>query len=301
LPPASSAARHEWPHEQRHEQRRELRREHVIGRALRVSRRLWHRVRLEWSELVLRLAYRFSAEGRRSRAKLAALRDTATERRCVIIGNGPSLNEMDLSVLRDVPTFGLNRGYLLFPRIGGPTTYLVSANKHVLEQSMEEMLAGPGPKFFNWRHRRFVPPGRDDVVFFDTVRHPAFSTDVVGRGLWESATVTFVAMQLAYHLGYREVILIGVDHSFSTPGPAHKLVTSEGADPNHFDPNYFGAGYRWQLPDLERSERGYAMAKSAFEAAGGQVLDATVGGKLTIFQKADFSALFPAASTRLPE
>jgi hypothetical protein len=267
----------------------------LARRTVKQIRRLTNRVRHEWSELRLRLSYRFTAEGRRSRAALAALHNSAGQRRCVIIGNGPSLNQMDLSVLRDVPTFGLNRGYLLFPRIGGPTTYLVSANRYVLEQSMDEMLAGPGPKFFNWRHRAHVPAGRDDVIFFDTVHRPGFSTDVPGRGLWESATVTYVAMQLAYHLGYREVILIGVDHSFTTPGPAHQLVTSEGADPNHFDPNYFGAGYRWQLPDLERSERGYRLAREAFEAAGGEVLDATVGGKLTIFRKVDFSTLFTAS------
>jgi hypothetical protein len=211
----------------------------------------------------------------------------------VIIGNGPSLNRMDLSGLRDEPTFGLNRGHLLFPRIGGPTRYLVSVNRYVLEQSVAEMLAAPCPKFFNWRHRRHVPKGREDVLFLRTIHEPGFSTNLVGRGLWEGGTVTYVAMQLAFHLGFREVVLIGVDHSFTTAGPAHQLVTSTGADPNHFDPSYFGKGYRWQLPDLEMSERAYTMAREAYVAAGGSIVDATVGGKLTIFPKVDFATLFP--------
>lgn len=253
--------------------------------------RSWRSTRHEWQ---LALAWRLSPEGRRSRTALRALRNSATERRCVIIGNGPSLNLMDLSVLRDQPTFGLNRGHLLFPRIGGPTRYLVSVNRYVLEQSVDEMLAAPCPKFFSWRHRRHVPAGRDDVIFLRTVPEPGFSTDPVRHGLWEGGTVTYVAMQLAFHLGYRDVVLIGVDHSFTTAGPAHQLVTSGGADPNHFDPTYFGVGYRWQLPDLEMSERGYTLAREAFRAAGGSIVDATVGGKLTIFPKADFTALFPA-------
>ncbi|HXG26488.1 MAG TPA: glycosyltransferase family 2 protein, partial [Candidatus Binatia bacterium] len=268
----------------------------LARRTIKAARAVPRTVRYHWREAELALTYRFSAEGRRSRARLAALRDTAATRRCVIIGNGPSLNRMDLSVLRDEVTFGLNRGYLLFPRIGGPTTYLVSANRYVLEQSMDEMLAAPSPKFFNWRHRRFVPEGRDDVIFVHTVHKPGFSHDLPGRGLWEGATVTFVAMQLALHIGYREVVLIGVDHSFTTPGPAHQLVTSAGADPNHFDPSYFGKGYRWQLPDLEMSEQAYRLAKAAFEAAGGSIVDATVDGKLTIFPKAEFAALFPVAT-----
>ena len=56
-----------------------------------------------------------------------------------------------------------------------------------------------------------------------------------------------------------------------------------------FNAGYFGKGFRWQLPDLETSERGYHMARQAYEAAGRQVMDATVGGKLTIFPKVDYA------------
>jgi hypothetical protein len=41
------------------------------------------------------------------------------------------------------------------------------------------------------------------------------------------------------------------------------------------------------------SERAYTMAREAYVAAGGSIVDATVGGKLTIFPKVDFATLFP--------
>ena len=44
----------------------------------------------------------------------------------MIVGNGPSLAGMDLSPLRDEFTFGLNRSYLMFDRIGFNTTFLVA-------------------------------------------------------------------------------------------------------------------------------------------------------------------------------
>jgi hypothetical protein len=194
---------------------------------------------------------------------------------------------MDLASLQREATFSLNRGYLLFPRMGGPATYLVAVNQYVIEQSATEMLAAPGPKFFSWRWRRHVAADRGDVIFLRTVHRPGFSIDPVRHGVWEGATVTFVALQLAYHLGYRKVVLIGVDHNFTTSGPAHQLVVSTGADPNHFDPSYFGAGYRWQLPDLEMSEIAYRMARTAFETEGGAVIDATVNGNLEVFPKAE--------------
>jgi hypothetical protein len=93
-------------------------------------------------------------------------------------------------------------------------------------------------------------------------------------------------------MGFQEVVLIGVDHNFVTQGKPNTTITSTGDDPNHFSGAYFGQGFRWQLPDLETSERGYRLAKEAYESAGRRVLDATVGGKLTIFPKADYNSLF---------
>jgi len=197
---------------------------------------------------------------------------------------------MDLSPLRGEVTFGLNRVYLMFERLGFPTTYLVSVNRYVIEQCADDLAHLAIPTFLSWHSRRFVPD-KSRAIFLRSVGRPHFATDPT-VGLWEGATVTYVALQLAYYMGFREVILIGVDHSFATKGPAHQLVTSQGDDPNHFDPSYFGKGFRWQLPDLETSEIAYRMARHAFEADGRHVLDATVGGKLDIFEKAEFGSLF---------
>jgi hypothetical protein len=93
-------------------------------------------------------------------------------------------------------------------------------------------------------------------------------------------------------MGFEQVILIGVDHNFVTKGDANKTVTSQGDDPNHFAPNYFGKGFKWQLPDLETSERAYRMARAAYEDDAREVLDATVGGKLTVFPKVNYTTLF---------
>lgn len=237
------------------------------------------------------LSYRVDPRGRLSRQRLSALRDQYAGQRCFIIGNGPSLTQMNLSVLRDEHTFGLNRGYLLFDRIGGPTTFLVAVNRYVVQQFGGELIAAPSMKFVSWRSRGWVPSG-SDVTFVRRSRLFSFSPDIGLYGAWEGATVTYVALQLAFHLGFTEAILIGVDHSFATTGPANKLVTTTADDRNHFDPTYFGPGIRWQLPDLEVSEVAYRLARQAYEAAGRVILDATVGGRLTVLPKARFDQLF---------
>jgi hypothetical protein len=40
------------------------------------------------------------------------------------------------------------------------------------------------------------------------------------------------------------------------------------------------------------SEVGYRLARQAYESAGRQVVDATIGGKLTVFPKVDYAGLF---------
>jgi hypothetical protein len=227
--------------------------------------------------------------------RLAEFKNIHKGKRAFIIGNGPSLRQTDLTRLRNEFTFGLNRIYLLFPELGFSTTYLVSINDLVIEQCADEMTALPLPKFFAWRsHRHFkpdLPTSQLPTFLYTTYTGPRFSRDVRGR-VWEGATVTNVALQLAFFMGFEKVILIGVDHNFTSKGDANKTVTSQGDDPNHFAPNYFGKGFRWQLPDLDTSEIGYAMAREAYQNAGREVLDATVGGKLTIFPKVDYNSLF---------
>ena len=227
----------------------------------------------------------------RNQEKLAAYRDRHPKERCFIIGNGPSLKTMDLEPLRDEVTFGLNRIYLLFPKLGYETTYLVAVNKLVIEQSAGELAELSMPRFLSWNARDAVPFDDDTTILHTHWQTLGFSPDPT-RYLHEGATVTFVAMQLAYYMGFRRVVLIGVDHSFTTRGTPHRAITSRGADPNHFDPNYFGKGFRWQLPDLETSELAYALAGERFRQDGREIVDATVGGRLEVFPKVDFESLF---------
>jgi hypothetical protein len=228
----------------------------------------------------------------RSAFKIRSFHNKHDGDRCFIIGNGPSLNKTDLSLLKDEYTFGLNRIYLLFPKLGFHTSYFVSINRLVIEQFNKDIEELPMPKFINWHAREHISQKQDLYFIRDPYDGSMGFSHNPGKRIWEGATVTYVAMQLAYYMGFREVFLIGVDHSFTTKGEPNKEVTSQGGDPNHFDPSYFGKGYRWQLPDLDFSEKAYRIAKTYFETDGRKIVDATIGGKLEVFEKADYSSLF---------
>lgn len=238
---------------------------------------------------------------RTSIQSLKRFRNAHVGERCFIIGNGPSLKHTDLNQLRNEYTFGMNRIYLLFPELGFTCTYYLSVNDLVIEQCAQDILSLQLPKFLSWRSRGFIRNALGDNIdlpsdpplsfLYSTYSGPKFAHDARHR-LWEGATVTYIAMQLAFHMGFKQVILIGVDHNFTTKGKPNTTVVSQGADPDHFDSNYFGKGFRWQLPDLETSERAYRMAHQNYADANREILDATIGGKLTVFPKVDYNSLF---------
>jgi hypothetical protein len=228
---------------------------------------------------------------RASIRRLAQFKDIHRGERCFIIGNGPSLKQTNLSRLRDEYTFGMNRFYTLFDELGYSTTYYLSVNSLVIEQCAGDLRLLPMPLFLSWRSHSLLQPGENTFFLHTTYSGPKFAQDARGR-LWEGATVTYVALQLAYHMGFEQAILVGVDHNFTTQGKPNTTVVSQGDDPNHFSPGYFGKGFRWQLPDLETSERAYCLARQTYQQAGREILDATVGGKLTVFPKITYESLF---------
>ncbi|HMD90309.1 MAG TPA: 6-hydroxymethylpterin diphosphokinase MptE-like protein [Anaerolineaceae bacterium] len=223
--------------------------------------------------------------------RLKALKDKHRGERCFILGNGPSLRKTDLSCLRNEYTIGMNRIYLIFPEIGFKTSYYLAVNDLVVEQCAADIQTMDIPRFVSWRGRRWLKPADDLYFLYTTYTGPKFGANACGR-LWEGATVTYAALQLAFYLGFQKVILIGVDHNFVTHGKPNTTVVSQGDDPNHFDPGYFGKGFRWQLPDLVTSEKSYGMARRAYEEAGRQVLDATIGGKLRVFPRVKYENFF---------
>jgi hypothetical protein len=219
----------------------------------------------------------------RSRARLRDLANTQSGGKAVIVCNGPSLLKSDLSLVEGLPTFGLNKINLLFDKRAFRPSFIVAVNRLVIEQNDEFFNATSIPLFISHNGVDRVKE-RDNVCFLHTVHAPKFAKDV-SISVNDGGTVTFVALQLAFHMGFRKVALVGCDHNFATKGPSNQTVTSKEEDKSHFDPKYFGAGVQWQLPDLEASEMGYRLAANVYEAHGGEVINATEGGLLEIFRR----------------
>ena len=223
--------------------------------------------------------------------RLELFRDLHRGGRGVIVANGPSLNNTDLSRLAGETVIGLNKIFLGLDRFGFYPRYYVAVNRKVVEQSVTQIQALNCVRFIGNRGADLL--GEDGLTYhLNTTAAPARFCHDIGLGVHEGWTVTYAALQVAWYLGFSEVVLVGLDHRYRFEGEPNQLRRLEGPDHNHFAPGYFGHGQEWNNPDLARSEESYRLARAEFEAAGRRITDATVNGACTIFEKADYRDLF---------
>jgi hypothetical protein len=229
--------------------------------------------------------------------RIGRLKDRHRGGRCVIVANGPSLNRMDLSFLRHEHVIGMNKIYLGFATMRFYPRYYVVLNPKVAQQSAAHIRKMNCVKFVAAAAASLAALQEDALTYIVETHNPParFSTDLA-QGLHEGWTVTHMALQVAYHLGYTDVLLIGLDHRYSYQGLPNDEAVMQGPDANHFSDHYFGYGQRWDNPDLAQSEVSYRAALEAYHADGRQVRDATVGGACTVFPKADYRSLFAACA-----
>jgi hypothetical protein len=235
----------------------------------------------------LKEAERKELEERRRIERIRLFKDRHRGEGCFIIGNGPSLRKMDLTPLNKYHTFGMNKIYLLPDIVDLGLSYYVAVNPFVIEQSISQIEDLKCPSFLSYDAGYDKISHLEHIHFIRTGGPFTFSEDLAGT-VNEGHTVTYVAMQAAFYMGFREVILIGVDHNFTSKGDPNSTQTLRGSDENHFHPGYF-SGQKWQLPDLAASEAAYSSAKYFYERDGRRIMDATVDGKLNVFQKISFS------------
>ena len=240
------------------------------------------------------LSWNFSRFSLKNKGLLIEYHNIHENERCFIVANGPSIQKTNLDLLQNEFTFGLNRIYLNFQTSSFRPTYYVAVNELVLRQFNSEIEKLTMPKFLNWNCRSFFKKFDNRLMFLKPklVFNDYFESDLAKPFVF-GGTVTFVTLQLAYFMGFKEVILVGLDHRYNEKGiPNEKETRSYEKDASHFHPDYFPKGSQWQLPDLLRSEIDFSLARAFYENNNRRIIDATIGGNCQVFEKTPYESLF---------
>lgn len=240
------------------------------------------------------------------RSKLEKLKNKWKGKRCFIIGNGPSLNKLNLSKLAGEYTFGVNGIFYKTDEVKNfkPYFYVVE-DSAVMNDNVKRINSYDCKyKFFPSVFKKSIH-NKKNVYFFNMNRgyyekkseyfeFPRFSPNASKR-LFCGQSVTLINLQLAYYFGFSEVYLIGMDFKYKIQDSAiiddQKIISQED-DVNHFHPDYFGKGKTWHDPKLHNVLKSYELAKLIFEQDGRRIINATYGGELNLFDRKNYNSIF---------
>lgn len=213
-------------------------------------------------------------------------------KRCFIIATGPSLKIDDLDKMHqngDI-CISMNRIYNLFDRTNWRPDYYMIEDEKMIEDLAEEIAELKlEHKFVNGKVQKYWGMrGADSSIGFRMMGQQCLS-DRIGfskkleRMVYNGYTVTYACLQLALYMGFSEIYLVGVDFNYSSD------VYDKS---NHFE------GYQKYYKDIrlnpimpEKMLRAYQKAKKTAESVGVKILNATRGGKLEVFERADLDKL----------
>ena len=234
--------------------------------------------------------------------KIETFKNIHNGKRCFIIGNGPSLQSSDLDKLKDEITFGSNYIFKIFDKTEWRPTYYSCTDGNVLQKIIQE------DEFWNIEAKAYFFQYATTYLFKEKVfensfyfwleekesigkRLPKFSRNIE-KEVFNSWTVTYILMQLAVYMGFKEIYLLGIDNNYSVEvNNKGQMKNNENAQDSFIK----GKSYKdlgGATPNVERMNMGYQSAKKFADKHGIKIYNATRGGKLEFFDRVNFDDLF---------
>lgn len=250
-------------------------------------------------------------------ARNIKLKNTKSSERCFVIGNGPSLDLLDLNLLKNEdkimvnhfykseellklqpnywmladPLFWIEEEIFLKPIVNVLETDLINTKLLIKDESLEYLnMDITGNDNIHYYHMGMGNDYEDSVAKIDfTGKIPKFAQNVIST-----------ALMLSLDLGYKEIILLGCDHTWWNYS---KEEIEGGVLPPHIYSQdrvgrKFGAetfkklGFSGTRESIERQKYEYLELNKNAENNNMKIYNATPGGYLDIFERIEYNALF---------
>ncbi|MDO5292211.1 MAG: DUF115 domain-containing protein [bacterium] len=230
--------------------------------------------------------------------KLRSFKDSHPGERCFIIGNGPSLSAHDLDQLKDEFTFGFNKILEIFPETDWrPSMYmcvelntLCDCQKGIRKLTMPTFILKEGKKYFTSfdSHITYICNHVPFLINRYKRVDGIYLSEDVSKYFIGGETVVFNAIQMAIYMGFKEIYLLGVDHSYS------KKVNSKGVITVNPDiKDYFGnvKTTPYTLQTIDTVNAAYRSCKDYCTKHNIIIKNLTRGGILDIFDRDNFDQI----------
>ncbi|MFZ5807156.1 MAG: hypothetical protein ACOY3I_08130 [Verrucomicrobiota bacterium] len=235
------------------------------------------------------------------RERLRALKDIHSGKKAFIIGNAPSVAQMDLTKLKNHVTFAVNSTFLLYDKMGFQANYTCVSDRIRWHELREKILpASEQSRIFycddwefptpvglfseeerkkitlldqlyalsRWAH--FFAPVRNQAGMFTygKLKAKKFSHDIA-QGICLGNSVIFMATQLAAYMGCNPIVLLGVEMNYDQ------------------QKTHFHGEKIWTPPmSYEKDARPwFVLFRKTLESRGIEWINATIGGNVDVLER----------------
>lgn len=227
-------------------------------------------------------------------------------KRVFLIGNGASLNKTPLYYLKNEYTMCFNRFTIMLNRINWKPSFYMVDDDIVLEDMIDEvknLIPHTNISFFPDIHRK-GHIFKNKIKGFQNVLWLYHTFGEFSKKLpWVAPgnTVAYTALQVLLHLGFDEIMLVGVDMNYRIHKSVRMLDNEENIeslkddDPNHFDPRYFGKGRKYHQPlqsTIDNIFKSMNKVATSISGTNTKIYNAGYDSFLKSFQKVEFESLF---------
>ena len=227
--------------------------------------------------------YRYHNSFKQHYDKLKELHNKHLGERCFIVGMGPSLDKTRFDLIKDEHFIVSNNFYQGQERFGINPKYWCVADDAVFDIHAKQLLSLDTTLFLTDEASRLFVQNKD-YYMNGVTKEPIVIKPLGDMETWMNISknlrngvcggmVIYSDLQIAFHLGFKDIYLLGCDCTKSNG------THFEGADTFNTEERVIKDN-EW-LPTFKK----YKIYKKLFEKEGRTIYNATVGGDLEVFER----------------
>lgn len=217
-------------------------------------------------------------------------------KRCFIVGNGPSLRNTNLDLIKNEFSFAMNRIGLIYDKTEWRPNYFVcptgnSQRKNWKADIEKSVRLGIPCWFWNQDYNKKLYSDYKNIIYVNCKHHKEsnqyfkegpplswFSTECHN---WMSkyGTSLITAMQMAFYMGFKEIYLLGCDLGFDKKE-------------HHFSKEYDKGAFLKGLSLDKSMTSAHRLMKKAGDEYNVKIYNASLGGSLDVYEKVDYEKIF---------
>tara|TARA_B100001094_G_scaffold332100_1_gene402768 strand:+ start:1745 stop:2686 length:942 start_codon:yes stop_codon:yes gene_type:complete len=210
-----------------------------------------------------------------------------------VIGTGPSLRGIDMSLLRDKKTITFNRAYIAFEDWGFDPSYYMCIDCEDIKSigdDVSNLIETSKIEHFFLPDEFQIGHGKENVTLLQNIPEAWAILHCLSSYIYmkdRNLIITnlmpnagWMGVKMLYLMGYSEVALLGCDARYRVDDESQRsivwdssgCVSEEDYDVNHFRDDYFGKGQRFGRPiDEDQLKRQWTQLKAEVDVISHQI------------------------------